>query len=52
VNPSEGSVAGGTEITITGRNFDDTDKPIDVSIAGKFDFFTIFHSDPDSVERI
>ncbi|CAH1788932.1 unnamed protein product [Owenia fusiformis] len=34
VSPSSGSIAGGTVITITGKNFDDTNAPPYVDIAG------------------
>lgn len=34
VSPAEGSINGGTVLTITGNNFDDTDAPVDVKVGG------------------
>ncbi|XP_052060298.1 fibrocystin-L-like isoform X3 [Mytilus californianus] len=35
VSPAEGSTNGGTVLTITGNNFDDTDAPVDVKVGGE-----------------
>ncbi|CAG2242931.1 unnamed protein product [Mytilus edulis] len=35
VSPAEGSVNGGTVLTITGNNFDNTDAPVDVKVGGE-----------------
>ena len=37
ITPSKGSVAGSTKITVDGDNFDDTDKPLDIRVAGTID---------------
>ncbi|XP_063041153.1 fibrocystin-L-like [Engraulis encrasicolus] len=35
ISPSEGSVLGGTLLTIRGRHFDETDKPVEVLVGGQ-----------------
>ncbi|XP_021354873.1 fibrocystin-L-like isoform X2 [Mizuhopecten yessoensis] len=44
VNPNQGSVAGGTNITVTGRNFDKTDANVKIDLGGVPCLYPTYHS--------
>ena len=52
VSPTAGSNNGGTVLTITGENFDDTESSVRVTVGGKYLFLSLVEQQSEQLNDI